>query len=126
MCGTRTYSVLKDSDNSVVPWAAITGPSSGTYTITFSPNVDNLYTSGYTLKLHAVLASYTSINGNSNTFAVTVNRYVCTGSTTYVASHTMLTTYTFQIGTGLYSFAAPTYYTTPYTCGETITYALSL
>jgi hypothetical protein len=71
MCGTRTYSVT--SSGSAVAWATITGPSSGTYTITFAPNVDNLHASSpFTLKLRAVLASYTSITADSANFSVAI------------------------------------------------------
>jgi len=85
LCGTRTYSVT--NSGSAVSWATITGPASGTYTITFAPNVDNLHASSpFTFKLHAVLASYTSVTADSADFTVTVGQYLCTSSTTYNAS----------------------------------------
>ena len=37
----------------------------------------------------------------------------------------MLSAHTYQIGTGAYTFTAPAYTTSPYTCTETITYSVS-
>ena len=41
LCGVKNYSIV-DSNGALVPWASITG----SYTITFAPNVDNLHSSG--------------------------------------------------------------------------------
>jgi hypothetical protein len=121
LCGARTYSIL-DSSNNAVSWASISG--SGPYTITFSPNIDNLYSSSpHSLKLHIVLASYTSITANIP-ITVNVSRYTCTGSTSYTASGTVNASYSYIIGDTALSVTAPAYTTSPYTCAETVTYAL--
>jgi hypothetical protein len=123
LCGARTYSVT--NSGSLVSWTTITGPVSGTYTITFAPNVDNLHASSpFTLKVHAVLASYTSITADSVNFSVAVGQYQCSVATTYTAIGTIKASYAYVIGDAALSVTAPTYTTSPYTCAESVTYAL--
>jgi len=85
-----------------------------------------LYSSSpFTLKLHIVLASYTSITADI-TFTVNVNRYTCTASTVYTPTPgAMLTSYTYTIGSAAYTFTPPTFTTGTYTCAETIVYSLT-
>lgn len=124
LCGARTYSIL-DAQNNVSSWVTVSGTT--TYTITAAPATNNLYqNSPYALKLRTVLTDYPAITAGDVLFTVIVNQYTCTGSTTYTPSPSaMLTTLTYQIGTGAYTFTAPTFTTTPYTCAETVTYSLT-
>jgi len=123
LCGSRTYSVL-DGSNAAVSWASISGPVSGTYTITFAPATDNLYTSSpYTLKLHAVLATFTSQTADSSNFSVNLNRYACGAGTTYTASGS-ISAQTYIVGNTALTINPPTFTTAPYTCSETVTYAI--
>ena len=135
LCGARTYSIL-DTDNSVVSgaggWASTTSTTAAgitTFTITISPNNDNLAGgSARSMKLKTVLTDYNTIMGNT-AFSLTINQYVCTASTTYTPTPAaMLTTKTHIIGDTAFEFVAPTFTTTlsgaSYTCAETITYSL--
>jgi len=54
-----------------------------------------------------------------------VNRFLCTAQTVYTPAFTMITAYTYQIGTGSYEVSVPTFSTSPYTCAETITYTMT-
>lgn len=124
MCGTRTYSIQDTNNgNAVVSWAHIVGTS--TFTIIVSPNSNNLFNaSPYSLRLHVVLTSYTGVTGDIP-FTVNVSQYVCNSSTIYTpVPAAMLTAYTYQIGAGDYTFTAPTFSTAPYSCNESVTYAL--
>jgi len=65
----------------VTTWASTTGTT--TFTITISPNVDNMYSStARSMKLKTTLSSYNTIFGNTP-FSLTINQYVCTAATTY-------------------------------------------
>ena len=100
----------------------------GAFTITAAPATDNLYTSSpFTFRLKIVLFSYPSQVGYI-TFTVNVNRYTCTSSTVYTrVESALLSQYEYTIGEGEKQLlTALTYTASPYTCVETITYALSL
>jgi len=106
---------------------SVTGTS--TFTITAAPATDNLYlNSPFTFRLKILLASYTSRIGYIS-FTVNVNRYTCVASgdsaTVYTESGALTTPYTYTIGS-TQTFTAPSYSTGTYTCGETVTYSLSL
>lgn len=122
-CGARTYTITKSDGTSLSTWATVTGTTS--FTITLAPNNDNLWSaSAQTLKLHIVLASYTSISADIS-FQATIKQYKCTSSTTYTPSPSAMTTaYTYTIGATAHTITAPTFTTSPYTCGETVTYSL--
>lgn len=55
-----------------------------------------------------------------------VNRYLCTSTTVYsVNPPTLLSAYTYAIGTTALTITAPLYTSSPFTCNdETVTYAL--
>jgi len=124
LCGARTYSITDSSGNALTDnWVTVSGTTS--FTITAAPATDNMYTTpNYSLKLHIVLASYTSITADIS-FTVTVSRYTCTASTTYTASGTIDATKSYTIGATAVKFNAPTYTTTPYTCAESVTYSIT-
>lgn len=89
-----------------------------------NPNADNLV-GAQALKLVTSLTSYSGVTAVELTFTVNVSNYVCNAATVYTATPAaMLTAYTYQIGTGAYTFTAPTFLTAPFTCTETVTYAL--
>lgn len=125
LCGVRTYSITDNSGNALTGnWVTVTGTT--TFTITAAPATDSLHSSSpFTLKLHIVLANYTSKTADI-TFTVNVVQYICDANTVYTPSPAaMLTTYTHIIGDTAYTFTAPTFTTTPYSCNETITYSLT-
>lgn len=123
LCGSRTYSIFNGA--SAVSWATITGPVSGTYTITFEPKADNLVNTYTTFKLRAVLTSYTSITADSANFSVTVVAYQCTSSTVYTPNSSINGSQSYQIGNAALTITGPTYTTSPYVCTETMTYTLT-
>jgi hypothetical protein len=100
-----------------------------TFTITAAPREDTLYlTPTYTFRLKIMLADYTSRIGYIQ-FTVIVNRYTCISSTVYTAvtdSGSVASSYAYTIGSGALTFTAPAYTTGTYTCGENVTYSLSL
>jgi hypothetical protein len=103
----------------------VTGTSS--FTITAAPATDNLYSSSpFSLKLHVVLADYNAVTAVDISFTVNVSRYTCTSSTTYTPTPAaMITAYTYTIGAAAHTIEAPTFTSSPYTCGETVTYSLT-
>ena len=123
LCGSRTYQV-RDSQGLAVSWASISGPASGTYTITFNPATNSMYSSSpYSVRLHVSLASHTAVATYSSAFNVNVSQYVCGAGTTYTASGSIADKSYIIRDTAL-TFTAPSFTTSPYTCSETITYAL--
>jgi len=103
---------------------SVTGTTS--FTITAAPNVDDLYvTPQKSFRLKIVLASYIDIIGYIP-FTVTVNRYTCTSATVYTPSASVASPFAYTIGSGASTTTAPTYTSSPYTCGETVTFSLSL
>jgi hypothetical protein len=72
-----------------------------------------------------VLADYNGVSAVDISFTVNVNRYTCTGATTYTTSESISASYSYTIGATAVTFTAPTYTTSPYTCAETVTYSVT-
>jgi len=74
LCGTRTYTITDSSGNALTgSWVTVAIDSGATtFKITAAPANTNLVSgTAHSLKLHIVLASYTSITADI-TFSVTV------------------------------------------------------
>ena len=60
ICGARVYLMRNDSDSATISWLNITGPSSGTYTVTATPDDDTLEGQAIVYKLKTTFQNFSA------------------------------------------------------------------
>jgi hypothetical protein len=76
ICGVRTYLMRDNGDTTTISWLTISGPVSGTYTVTASPDDDSLEGQSIAYKLKTTFANF-SAPAVYSTITITIGTTTC-------------------------------------------------